>query len=195
MQVIDALSDEELLSLLREGDSHAYTEIYNRYKGILFIHAYHRLRDRVEAEDTLQEVFTGLWNKRQEITITSSLSGYLYCAVRNRILNYFAHQEVSSRYLNSFRGYLENGEAQTDHRVRENQLKLLIEKEIDSLPAKMREIFILSRKAHLSHKEIAEHLDLSEKTVKNQVNNALKTLRSKLGLFSFLYMLFIYAKY
>jgi RNA polymerase sigma-70 factor (family 1) len=192
MQTVSSLSDNELVGLLKESSRAAYTEIYNRYKGILFMHAYKRLQSRAEAEDTLQEIFTGLWVKREELTITSNLSGYLYSAVRNRILDYFSHQEVASRYISSFQGFLDKGEMQADHRVRENQLKVLIEKEIDNLPAKMREIFILSRKEHLSHKEIAGQLGISEKTVKNQINNALKTLRTKLGLLVFLYVLFIY---
>jgi RNA polymerase sigma-70 factor (ECF subfamily) len=68
---------------------------------------------------------------------------------------------------------------------------LIIEKEIADLPAKMREVFELSRKTFLSHKEIAGQLDLSEKTVRNQVNNALKVLRVKLGIFVFLLVLLV----
>jgi len=65
-------------------------------------------------------------------------------------------------------------------------LEVLIEKEIACLPSKMRQVFELSRKANLSHKQIATQLDLSEKTVKNQVNNALKVLKLKLGSLMFL---------
>ena len=66
----------------------------------------------------------------------------------------------------------------------------IIENEIANMPGKMREIFELSRKSHLSHREIAETLGISEKTVKNQVNNALKILRTRLGLLNYLIFLF-----
>jgi RNA polymerase sigma factor (sigma-70 family) len=76
--------------------------------------------------------------------------------------------------------------------VREHQLSQLIEQEINQLPPKMREIFVLSRKHNLSHRQIAEQLDIAEPTVKKQVANALKILRTKLGLFAYLMMLIKY---
>lgn len=194
MDAISTLPDFELVSLLRQSNHAAYTEIYDRYKGLLLVHAHRYLQNQQEAEDTLHEIFVSLWAKRESFNITTNLSGYLYTAVRNRILDHFSHREVQSRYISSFGEFLEKGEANTDHKIRENQLKSLIEKEIDALPGKMREIFLLSRKANLSHKEIAGQLDISEKTVKNQVNNALKILRGKLGLLIYLYMLFILLK-
>jgi RNA polymerase sigma-70 factor (family 1) len=194
MAAVSTLPDFELVSLLRQSNHAAYTEIYDRYKGLLLVHAYKYLHNYQEAEDTLHEIFTSLWTKRESFNITSNLSGYLYTAVRNRILDHFSHREVQSRYVSSFSEFLEKGEVVTDHKVRESLLRNLIEKEIDALPGKMREIFLLSRKTNLSHKEIAGQLDISEKTVKNQVNNALKILRAKLGLLMYLYMLFILLK-
>ncbi len=73
----------------------------------------------------------------------------------------------------------------TGHRVRENDLKAYIEKEIQALPPKMKQIFELSRKAHLSHKEIAEKLDTSENNVSTQITNALRILRTKIGILGF----------
>lgn len=70
----------------------------------------------------------------------------------------------------------------TDHQIRERQLALKIEREISFLPEKMRQIFELHRKEHLTYKEIAEQLDISDKTVKKQVSNALHILRQRLQL-------------
>ena len=94
-----------------------------------------------------------------------------------------------SKYINSFKAFHETGTCITDYAIREKQLASIIEREIDALPPRMREIFILSRRANLSHKQIAQQLDLSELTVKTQVKHALKILRTRLGLVVFIAML------
>lgn len=181
-----SFSDVELTTLLKAGDASAYTVIYNRYFDELYIHAYNRLRDKEEAQDVLHELFAGLWNKRADLMIRSNLAAYLYTAVRNRIMDVIAHQQVESKYVNSLQNFITEGYCVTDHQVRERQLSALIEKGISGLPEKMREVFELSRKQGLSHKEIAVQLNLSEQTVRKQVNNALKIMRLKLGLMLFL---------
>ncbi|WP_316791830.1 RNA polymerase sigma-70 factor [Pedobacter frigoris] len=190
MSDYNTFSDWELTSLLKVGDRMAYTEIYKRYTGVLYRHAFSKLHDREEAKDAVQELFAVLWSKRADIFISTTLSGYLYSAIRNRVLNAISHKKVASDYVVSLQEFAGKEESITDHLVRERELANLIEKEISNLPDKMREVFELSRKANLSHREIAQKLDLSEKTVKNQVNNALKILRVKLGSLFFLIFLF-----
>lgn len=187
MSLLTTYSDPELVALLRLGNRAAYTEIYKRYTGILYSHAYSKLQNREEARDIIQELFTVFWHKRESIAIENNLSGYLYCALRNRILNVIYHRQVESTYFLSIKDNMERFESPTDHRLRENVLTLLIEKEVSSLPEKMREVFELSRKHNLSRKEIASQLNLSEKTVKNQINNALKVLRIKMDGFFFFF--------
>ena len=102
------------------------------------------------------------------------------------ILDLIAHQQVESKYMSSLQDFMTQGVCITDHSIREKQLAALIEKGISDLPPKMKEVFELSRKHKLSHKEIAEKLNLSEQTVKKQVNNALKILRVKLGTMLFI---------
>lgn len=187
MTLYPTLADHDLIAFLKEGDKAAFTEIYNRYKGVLYIHAYNKLRNQQEADDVVHELFAVLWTKREELVLKTHLSGYLYQSVRNRILDLISRKEVESAYLVSLQHFIDKSEAITDHLVRENDLAALIEKEISALPAKMRAVFELSRKANLSHKEIATKLDLSEMTVKKHVNNALKILRTKLGLFIYLF--------
>jgi len=189
MAVISTLTDTELLALLRDGDHAAYKEIYNRYKGLLYIHIFKRLGDREETKDIIQELFSAIWYKREELTLNTSLSGYLYKAVRNRLLNAVAHKKVQTHYISSLQQAINQTESSTDFALRENELMQLIDKEIAALPPKMREIFELSRKGNLAHKEIAVQLNISEKTVKKQVNNALKVLRVKLGIFVCLFFL------
>jgi RNA polymerase sigma-70 factor (family 1) len=189
MSIVSALTDHELLQLLREDNQLAYAEIYDRYKGLLFIHAYKRLNNQEEAEDVIHDLFAVLWKKRAEITINTELAGYLYTAVRNRIFNIIAHKQIESDYFASIKYSISEGYCITDHLVRSNELAKIIEREIFALPPKMREVFILSRQKNLNHKEIAEKLNISEQTVSKQITNALKTLKDRLGLMAYLLFL------
>ena len=173
------MSDTELITLLRSGDREAYTEIYRRYKGILLIHAYKKLGDFEEAKDIVQETFSFLWKDRDQIPETKNLAGFLYTVVRNKILNYIEHKKVESKYASSFIQFVADENHVTDFLIREKELAARIDKEINALPEKMKEVFVLSRKDNLSHKEIAEKLDISVFTVKNHIKSALKALRPK----------------
>jgi RNA polymerase sigma-70 factor (family 1) len=184
------LSDNELIILLKDNSHAAYSELYQRYYRLLFVHAYKRLKDEEQAKDIIQELFTSLWDKRATLSLRSNATGYFFTAVNNRIVDHFLHQAVQHKYIASFAGFLNTEQDKTDHLVRKNQLAELIEKEIQQLPPKMREIFQLSRRDNLSHKEIAEKLEVSEKTVDRQVSNALHRLKIKFKVVFFL-MFFI----
>jgi len=191
-----SLSDDKLYALLQEGDSNAYTVIYHRYFDLLYLHASKKLKDYDEAKDLIQEIFVYLWNNRRKLNINTSLKSYLYVAVRNKVLDYISHQAVAYRYADSLQSFINKGHCITDYLIREKQLITIIDEEIALLPYKMRVIFELSRKQNLSHKEIAELLSISELTVKKQVANAIKILKSKLDDKSFLlFSVLIYSQH
>lgn len=174
--------DQELARLLKEGDDAAFREIYLRYDKLLLIYAYKKLRNKEEAKDLVQDVFTWLWNNRSEFSLNTSLSGYLYKSVLNRIFDLAKHKGIIRKYVESGKHYLEGINADTDYLIREKDIMLLIEKEISAMPPKMREIYTLKKKYFLSTKEIAAELSLSEHTVSTQMKRALKHLKVKLGL-------------
>jgi RNA polymerase sigma-70 factor (family 1) len=177
-----SLLDNELIQLLKESDHSAYNEIYHRFFSLIFTHAYKKLRDEEQAKDIVQDVFATLWFKREDNLPTSNLAGYLYTAVRNKIFDLFAHQQVQAKYLDSLNDYLSTqASVHTDSLARENQLRAYIEKEIQALSPKMRKIFEMSRKENLTHKEIAEQLGTTENNVSTQLTTALRILRTKLG--------------
>ncbi len=180
MSVYSKYDDHILLNLLKEDNQSAYTEIFERYSKILVNHAYKMLGNQDEANDVVQEVFLSIWNKRQELTVTGSLSSYLYKATKNRILNLIAHEKVVSRYADSISNFIENNYVVADSTLREEELEALIAKEIDLLPEKMREVFLLRKVEELSYEEIALKLNITDKTAKQQVYNSLKILRRKL---------------
>lgn len=180
----------ELAGLLRNGDHAAFTEIYDRFFGVLYMHALHRLRDTDEAKDIVQELFTSLWLKHETLSCTN-LSNYLYTAVRNRVLNNIAHHSVEARYMAALPSTVNTDSCLADHRLRERQLAAIIEEEINALPAKMREVFLLSRKEHLSYKEISDRLGITEQSVRSHVKNALRILKVRLGVVIYFLPLFL----
>lgn len=194
MVALNTLSDEALFELIKEGQRDAYEEIYHRFKGILYAHAYRMLGDREEVRDLLQEVFVALWSKRQELQI-KNVSAYLYSSIRNRIIDRVSRQRSRNKYLESMSFYAEHHSYQVPDRILyEKELRAMIEAEVNALPERMRLVFQMSRKEHLSHKEIGEKLGISETTVRKQVNNALKILRSKFtNRDTFIFFLFIYS--
>jgi RNA polymerase sigma-70 factor (family 1) len=175
-------SDAELINLLKLGDQAAYVEIYDRYKVLLQQHAYKKLGDLDEVADILQELFIHLWDKKESLNLTTSLTGYLFTAVRNRIFNAYHKKQREASYLGSLQEFIDQGEYSTDLLLREREFTAIIDKEIQALPPRMREVFLLSRNEGLTHKQIAERLGTSEQTVTTQIRNSLKTLRVKLGL-------------
>ncbi|WP_207420290.1 RNA polymerase sigma factor [Desertivirga brevis] len=175
------LSDKEIFEQLKKADRTAFSEIYERYWGILFRHARRMLQDDNEAKDLVQDVFATLWAGAPEITLTSSLSAYLYASVRNKVFNLIERGKVKQNYQASLENFILAGEYTTDNAILEKELARRIEAEIKLLPPKMREVFELSRKHHLSYREIAWELKISENTVKKQINKALTSLRLKIS--------------
>ncbi|WP_316788352.1 RNA polymerase sigma-70 factor [Pedobacter frigoris] len=181
MSIYGQLSDFELTGLLNKGDQLAFREIYNRYNSLLLIYAYRKLEDKEEAKDVVQEVFAGLWTNHTELQIKTTLSGYLYRIVLNKILNIFRHKDFGKQYVDAIQHLVDSDTSATDYLIREKEMTAMIEKEIAGLPAKMREVFELRRKEYLSNKEIAERLRLSEHTVATQMKKALKVIRLRFG--------------
>lgn len=139
------------------------------------------LRDENAAKDLVQDLFTSIWEKSDLIRDNVGISSYLYVASRNRVLNYIQRGKTKSDYLAEIGKYSLQVSDETLEMLDEKDLMLLITDEIAKLPTKMREVFELSRLEDLSHREIAERLNVSESTVKKQVQNALKILKVRLS--------------
>lgn len=174
------LSDDELVALLNQGNHAAFTEIYNRYWQILYMHAYQMLRYEDEALDVVQDTFTSLWLHAENLHITTSLRAYLYTSTRNHTLNKISKGKTRQQHLDSFAHFIEEGRSLTEETVNYNELLKHYEAEVANLPPKMQQIFVKSRVEGLSHKAIAQELGIAENTVKTIINRALRTLRGRL---------------
>lgn len=191
MSIYSSLKDSELLDFIKSGDEKAFAEIYERYWMIMFQHVLKMLGDKDEAKDLVQELFTGLWIKAENIETGTNISGYLYVSARNKVINLIRHNQIKRDYLSSLSIFAADPQNTTLEQLTAKDLSIAVEKEIQSLPCKMREIFELSRKKYLTHKEIAQELNISDKTVKKQINNALKILKLRLNIFILMFSVYI----
>lgn len=184
-------TDQHLVTLLKDQDNRAFTEIYERYWSVLYIHARRLLQDESLAQDAVHDVFATLWRKAADIELTTSLNAYLYRTVKNVILNDIRHERVAANYLTDLKRFYQEGTISTDELIHLKELQSLIENEIQNLPEEIRKVFEMSRKRHLSNAEIALELNKSESTVKNQIKRAKDILRDRLGLSSLLILLIL----
>jgi len=184
-------NEQELLAMIAKGDNNAFTILYKKYWPILYLHAYRMLGDENMAEDAVQETFTWFWQHAPMIDLKSYPSSYLYGAVRNHVLNLMRSAKIREKYARELSAFVQEDHGLVDEELAYKELVVLIESEIDKMPPRMREIFNLSRKDMLSHKQIAELLDISESTVREQVKRALRQLRASMKDSPYLIFVFI----
>ncbi len=172
-------TDDQILELLNNQDEKGIEVLFKKYYEPLCLSGYRYIRDKQTIEDLVQELFFDLWKKRAGINVKSSLGSYLRTAVRNRALNYIKAQRIDFADEDEIVSFTsEDTNSQED--LETIELETFINGVIDSLPEKCRMVFVLSRHEELSYKEIAEKLDISTKTVENQISKALKILREQL---------------
>lgn len=180
MHELADLPDQQLLRAFQEGSLAAFEEIHRRYFGRLYAHAFKMLGNTADTEDIVQEVFVTLWTKGAAIQLHTGLAGYLYTAVRNRVLNLIEQDKTYRRHLDALAAFVDESSVEVGGGAEEELLFSLFEAEIDKLPRKMKEVFELRRQGKLSYSEISEQLSLSDHTVKKQISNAIKILRDRL---------------
>lgn len=139
------------------------------------------VNDPVIAEDIVQEVFIHIWNNRESLQINSTIEGYLMKSVVNRSIN---HLEKNKKMVKtSLSDQTELKEAMSNSKQEHFDYELfqeMVYRSLDKLPPKCKVIFMLSRFEDMKYKEIAEHLDISIKTVENQMGIAIAKLNSEL---------------
>ncbi len=170
-------TDAALLEMLRDNHAWALREIFDRYHLRLHRLAAGVLNDDEQAKDFVQDVFVDLWNRRHTSNIRT-LSHYLTRAVKFQVLRHLRDGRIQEHHLKLVqRMEFVN---QTEDTLNFKELEVQLQKAVEILPPRCREVFFLSRYESLSHKEISERLNISPKTVEVQIGKALSILRSKL---------------
>jgi RNA polymerase sigma-70 factor (ECF subfamily) len=178
-------TDAALLDLLKIGDQHAFTIIYDRYCSKLYRAAFKILDDDDLAKDVIQETFIMLFEKANDRMITN-LQAYLFQTVKYQCFMHLRSGRISEKHLHQMNSVIISNALEEELDAKE--LQSLLDDSIATLPEKCREVFYLSRVESLSNKKIAERLNISHKTVENQITKALKILHTsvkKLAVFIF----------
>jgi RNA polymerase sigma-70 factor (ECF subfamily) len=165
-----------------------FEEIYLQYFPRLLRFAREYVLSQADAENIVQDVFLMLWQSREEVQIHISLTAFLFTMIKNRCIDHLRKQDcmeernrqLQENYTIEIQMKLQSLEAFNQSIVSEAEIAKIISEAIDSLPAKCREIFWLNKMEGKKYKDIAEDLQISIKTVENQVGIALKKLRVKL---------------
>jgi RNA polymerase sigma-70 factor (family 1) len=173
-----------LFNLVKKGNPSAFQTIYNCYWEKLFAYTFNRLHVRAASEEVVQDVFLALWQKREFIVITGSLSAYLYGATRHRLLNELRSLHVRQTYASDYALFVRNTFDNSNVETQDvNDLQRSMEASILELPNQCQTVFRLSRLSHVSNEHIAQRLNISTKTVENYLTQALKYCRASLGEF------------
>lgn len=165
-------TDEELVQMMSGDDQNAFTAIYNRYWKRLYVLAYDRLRSKQLAEDVVQDVLTGLWQRREH-TIIRSLPSYLATACRYAVIT----QLAKAAPVTMVETLPETIHTITDNTAQLHFLQQSMQQQLKQLPEKCRIVFDYSRNKGMSNKEIATALNISEKAVEKHITKALQHLR------------------
>ncbi len=172
------MNECELFERIKLRDKSAFDIFFRRYYTLLCRFSFAMCLSHEDAEESVQEMFVNLWEKAPQIEIGTSIKAYLYASTRNYTLNAIKKQQTEQHYLNKYSEY-KKGYEQEDE-ISSLEIAKLIQSGVETLPEKCREIFILCKQEGLTYEEIATYLDVSKKTVDNQMGIALRKLRDYL---------------
>ena len=168
--------DSIVLKKIAEGDRQAFRFLFEMHYRSLCLYATQYTKNASKAEDIVQNVFMNLWAKRDRLKIQTSLKNYLFKSVYNTYINDYRKTQrredlLDKLYYEALQKSIEDEEEHIQKRLE------WLNREIEALPSKCREIFILNKRRGLTCKEISQMLDISELTVESHIGRALKRIR------------------
>lgn len=160
-------------------NSVTFNKLFHEYYANLSRFAFTYVKDEDAAEEIVQEVFVNLWQK-QDINEVTSIRSFLYISVKNRSINYLRDHKTRILHENEYAMECEKNMFYENTEYEYQQIEEAVKNAIGELPDKCREIFELSRNENLTYQQIADQLNISKKTVENQISIAIKKLKNSL---------------
>jgi RNA polymerase sigma-70 factor (ECF subfamily) len=171
------MNEQILLDKLKQGDKESFSLLYTTYYKDLVLFGGHFLPDRIACEDIVQSVFLKLWKDRKAVEIETSLKSYLLKAVRNSCLDEIRHKHIVYEHESYMLSNTLLHNLDTEHYVLYSDLQEHLEKALRRLPGTYREAFELNRFEGLKYREIADRLEVSERTVEVRISKAIELLK------------------
>lgn len=165
---------------IQKGDKRVFEKVIDLYYNDVYFYAKSMCRDELLAKDLVQEVFFGLWEKRQKLPIDTVLKGWFYKSVKHKYLGHVKKYRKEAYVFERAFSETIDTIVQEEHQDILAEKLALLEREIQLLPKKCKQILIMSKKEGLTNAEIADYLNISVKTVEGHIANAYKTLKEKL---------------
>jgi len=176
-----SLHDLQLIDLLKEDDEAAFTEIYSRYAENLTGFASTKLYSLADARDIIHDLFVTLWEERRTLMVHRKLESYLFTLVRYRVIDKIRKNITKEGYAGMTSMLSQSYGPEVEEQIAAKELQQQVNSKLEELSPRVKEVYKLSREQHLSIKEIAVKLEVSEQTVKNQLTVALGHLRQSIG--------------
>lgn len=189
----DISDEKELLILLANDDENAFRVIYDLYHKKIYRQVLFLTKDRVVAEDAIQEIFVKLWIARDKLIEVKDLNSYLNVITRNHIYNYFRKLNYHEKYIEYILVNSDHAEVTTSETLDYNELHQRINRAVSNLPRQQRRVYELSRSEGLKFKEIAKQLNISRETVKKYISEALRTIKNQLKDYKHLILMYLFS--
>ena len=176
---------ENIIADIKRGNKQAFKKLFDDYYPILCVFSNHYIEDKEVCKDIAQDVLLAYWERKEDFNDILKVKSFLYTVTRNEIFNLFKHQKVEQEYEDKImKAQLIGDLCDEDTSLLENlyykEVLLLVKMALDQLPPKRRQIFEMSRFEGLSHKEIAEKLQIPLRTVEDHIYKTLTELRKVL---------------
>ena len=176
---MDAKELNSLVERMKSGDRESFNKIFRRYYTPLMRFCFRFVADEDVAAEIVQDLFVKLWTGRDKLKISTSFDSYLMSSVRNAAYTYINTQRLHNEaHLMMYTG--ESDETDPSDQLQSNNLEDTYRKVLDTMPEKRREVFLASRFEGLKYAEIAEKLNISQKTVEAHMVAAIKQLKEGL---------------
>lgn len=185
-------SDSQLAAQIKKSQKHAFDQLFERYSQPLYRFSLSLLKKHEDAEEVVQEVFFRIWKTRRTIDESRSFSSYLFSIAHNVAVDQFRKKAKEQKYEEFVIKQAQVNYLDPTDEMEFNELKSTVDDVVAELPERRKQIYRLSRVEGLSHKEIASTMNIQAKTVENQLNLALKHIRSRLGDQTLAALLFAY---
>ena len=174
------LSDKEFISSLKKGDSKGYQFLVTSYHQKLCVYANSLTNDSDLAEDIVQNVFMSIWKNRNKLKDQFAVKSYLYKSVYNEFIDQYRKKKavltLEKKHIDALTYIVE----EEDEKSLEKLISI-VKKEIDKLPPKCKQTFLLSKEEGLTNLEISEYLNISIKSVEAHITKAFSVLRKSIG--------------
>ena len=187
-----SFDEDELVRLLKSGNSKAFEEIYNHFFDRLYVVAFNRTKSKEVAEDIVHNIFVKLWLRRETVVIEGSLKAYLGVAVKYEVFNYFRDKVSWQQHQQKFKQSQPTFYNCTEDQLNAALFEQALRNSINNLPDKCRLVFQMSREEHLTFPEIAQKLNISQKTVEFHISKSLRILKISLRDFLPYLLLFLF---